>query len=104
MNPFGQLTHFATTVVTNCTGSKCDTNFPGVSANNGSVQTVVQIAFAIIGTLAVIYLLFASIQMITSQGDPQTIAKSRQAILYAVVGIVVAVSAELIVTFVLGKL
>ena len=89
--------------IKNC-NSGCDVNLPNVAATGSNVQVIVQIAFAVIGVIALIFLLFAAIEMVTSQGDPQRIAKSRQAILYAVIGLIVAVSAETIVTFVLGKL
>lgn len=93
---------FAQTVK-NCT-SGCDINLPTVSANNNTLQSVLQILFGVLGILAVIYLLYAAIEFITSQGEPQKVAKARDSIVYALIGLLVAVSAELIVTFVLGKI
>jgi len=92
--------------VINCTSgySNCDLNLPHVVAGSDNVRMVVQFAFGVIGALAVIYIIYAGIRISMSQGDPQTIAKSRQAIIFALVGLVVAVSAEIIVSFVLGRL
>jgi threonine/homoserine/homoserine lactone efflux protein len=90
--------------VTNCVGPSCDTNFPTVGATSDTLQVALQILFGIIGTLTVIYIIFAGIRLTTSQGDPQTIAKERQSIIFALVGLVVTLSAEIIVTFVLGRL
>ncbi len=88
--------------VTNCT-TNCDTNLPQISASTDTVQNALRLAFGIIGTIAVIMIVISGIRYVLSQGDPQTVAKARQSIIYALIGLVVALSAELIVTFVLGK-
>jgi hypothetical protein len=44
------------------------------------------------------------LQLVLSQGDPKSAAQARQTIIYAVIGLVVAISAEVIVTFVIDKL
>lgn len=94
----------------NCGGlpgeSSCNNNtgLPTISASAANVQTIFQIVFGILGAVAVIYIILSSIRMITAQGDPQSVQKARQGILYAAVGLVIALSAELIVTFVLNKL
>jgi hypothetical protein len=41
---------------------------------------------------------------VTSQGNPETVKKAREAIIAAVIGLVIALSAEIIVSFVLGNL
>ncbi len=80
-----------------------ETNLPTTAADATNATMVIQIIFGIIGFIAVLYLIFAAIKFITSQGDPAGVAQARQSIIYALLGIVVAVSAEVIVTFVIGS-
>lgn len=101
------IVHFAQAQAqVNCdqSGLSCPTGLPVVQASSGNVTTIIQIVFGVIGAFAVIIIIVAGIQFITSNGDPQGVARARQAIIYAAVGLAVAVSAEAIVTFVLGKL
>lgn len=85
-------------------GTTCETNLPTVAANSSTVQTVLQLVFGIVAALTVIYIIVAALKFITAQGNPQEAAKARQTIVYAVIGLVVALSAEAIVTFTLNKL
>ncbi len=89
--------------LTNC-DTGCDINLPQVTAYSSKVTSLIQLVLCIIAILAVVYIVLAGIKLIISQGDPQAIAKARQAIIYAAIGLVVAMSAEIIVTFVIGRL
>lgn len=98
------LALFATASVNCLNGdTSCDTGLPTTSANNGSVQTILQLTFGVIGALSVIYIVLAGLKFITAQGNPQEAAKARQSIIFAVLGLGVSLSAEAIVTFVLNK-
>jgi hypothetical protein len=77
---------------------------PGVGATPGNLHSLLQIAFGIIAAVTVLIIVISALKFVTAQGDPQEVAKARGTILYALVGLVVAVSAEVIVTFVLGNL
>ena len=100
----GLLGLFASSNV-NCLDSAqaCQTGLPTVAADNNAVQTVLQITFGIIGALAIIYIIIGALHFITAQGNPQEAAKARQTIIYSVIGLIVALSAEAIVTFALSK-
>ena len=76
----------------------------GGAPNSGDVSTVLSIAFALAASVALIILIIAGIQFMTSRGDPQKVATARNTIIYAVIGLVVAASAFAIVTFVLGSI
>jgi hypothetical protein len=80
------------------------TGLPIVSTNQATVTSALQVVFAIIGAVAVIVVIIAGFNFVTAQGDPQAIAKARQTIIYAAVGLIIAISAEIIVTFVLNRL
>jgi ABC-type polysaccharide transport system permease subunit len=49
-------------------------------------------------------IVIAGLRFITAQGNPQENAKARNTIVYAVVGLLVALIAEIFVSFILGKL
>lgn len=85
-------------------GVVCDTGLPVVGATSSNLQAALQIVFGIIGVAAVIVVVFGGFQFVTAQGDTQKVAQARKTVLYAVIGLGVAVSAEVIVTFVLDKL
>ena len=84
-----------------CFQSDCSTGLPTVEANEGALQTGLQIGFGIIGALAVIVILLAMIKLSSAAGNPQEAAVARKALVFAIIGLVVALSAEMIVTFVL---
>ncbi|MCA9330369.1 hypothetical protein KDA11_06980 [Candidatus Saccharibacteria bacterium] len=69
-----------------------------------AIKAVLQLIFAALGSTAVVFVIIGGLKMITSNGDPQALAKTRNTIIYALVGLTVAISAELIVTFVLKNL
>ena len=63
-----------------------------------------QIVFMVIGIVALIYLIIAGVKLITSLGNPEALKNARQSVIFAAVGLGVALSAELFVTFVLKTL
>ena len=73
----------------------------GAGYNN--VQLILQIVFGAIAAAALVYIIIAALQYVTSQGDPQGTARAKNTIIYALVGLAVALSSELIVTFVLNN-
>jgi hypothetical protein len=84
--------------------STCDTGLPTVQATSASLQSILQVSFGVIGGIAVIMIMYGGLQFILAQGDPQNTVRARKTIIYAIVGLGIAISAEAIVTFVLGKL
>lgn len=84
--------------------SSCDTGLTQTSANAGNLQALFQATFAALGVIAVLMVVVGGMELILSQGDPQAAARARKTIIYAVAGLAVAITAEVIVTFVLNKL
>ncbi|MEO5627556.1 MAG: MMCAP2_0565 family pilin-like conjugal transfer protein [Candidatus Saccharimonadales bacterium] len=68
------------------------------------IQGVLQIVFGVTGAIALLIVTIAGFQYTLSQGDPQKTAKAKDTILYAVIGLVISMSAFGIVTFVVDKL
>ncbi|MBQ3430798.1 hypothetical protein IJG20_01680 [Candidatus Saccharibacteria bacterium] len=60
--------------------------------------------FWAVGVAAVVVIIVSAIKMTTSAGDPGAVQKAKQTLIYAIVGLVVAVLAYVIVEFVLDSL
>ncbi len=82
----------------------------GVDCGPGSPLTVPQaigrvtdLLLYIIGVAAVIMLIVGGLRYVLSGGDPKNTQAAKDTILYAVIGIVVALLAYAIVRFVLGQ-
>lgn len=73
-------------------------------ADGGIFRTIVNVLLYIIGAIAVIMLIIGGIRYVTSGGDSSAVTGAKNTILYAIIGIVVAVLAYAIVNFVLGAL
>lgn len=92
-------------VSVNCIGqATCETGLPKVDLNNNNLQVALQLIFGVIGALAVVMIIVGAIKYITAEGNPQSAAKARGTIIYAVIGLVVALMAEAIVTFTLSNI
>jgi uncharacterized membrane protein YidH (DUF202 family) len=78
-------------------------SLPTVEANQNTIGTVLHVVFGIFAAIAVLVVTIAGLQYVLSQGDPQKTAKAKNTILYAVIGLVVAMMGYVIVSFVVGK-
>ena len=67
-----------------------------------NIQTVVNVLLFILGAIAVIVIIIGGIRYTTSNGDPGQTKAAKDTILYAVVGLIVAILAYAIVSFVLN--
>lgn len=67
------------------------------------VAAIVEILLRIAGLAAVALIVWGGIQFITSQGEPERAAKARGTVINAVVGLIIAVTATVLVTFVAGR-
>jgi hypothetical protein len=85
-------------------GNTCDTGLPVVNASSHQLQTALQVIFGVAAALAVLMIVIAGFRFVTAQGNPQEVGKARATIIYAVVGLLVAVTAEGIVALALGHL
>lgn len=79
-----------------------DFDLPTVSADNATAQTILSIVFGVIGALAVLIIVLAGLRFITGGDDPEKIARAKRTIIFAFVGLAIAISAQVIVNVVLG--
>lgn len=70
----------------------------------GTIKNVINTLLFIIGIAAVIIIIIAGFRMVMANGDSQSVARARSSIIYAVIGLIVAVSAYAIVNFILDQL
>lgn len=80
-----------------CEGASDDT------ASN-LASNILNILSLLVGVVSVIVLIIAGFMYVVSAGNPDTTKRAKNAILYALIGIVVAFSAQAIVRFVLSSI
>ena len=80
-----------------------NTGLPGVAASSSNIQLILQIVFGVVGGMALIIIMISALRFVLSGGDSQGVTQARNTLIYAVIGLAIAVSAEVIVTFVLNN-
>lgn len=80
-----------------------DVDIPSKSGTD-IVNGVLNVTFFILGAVAVIMIIISGYHYLTSAGDPGKAKKAMSTLLYSVIGLVVAISAYVIVSFVIGKI
>lgn len=73
-------------------------------APNGIFSTIANTLIFLVGAVAVIYLIIGGLRYVISNGDSKSVEAAKNTILYAIVGIVVAVIAFALVQFVISSL
>lgn len=68
------------------------------------IQTVVNVMFFILGAIAVIMIIWSGIRYVTSAGNQTAVVSAKNTLIYAVVGLIVAMLAYAIVSFIVGTL
>jgi hypothetical protein len=72
-----------------------------VEGEGGVFQTITNVLLFIIGAISVIMLIIGGIRYVVSGGDSSAVTSAKNTILYAIVGIIVALLAYALVNFVL---
>jgi hypothetical protein len=85
-----------------CTGSSCSG-----TTNNGSltgvIKTVLDILSAVVGVAAVIMIVIGGFRYVLSGGDSNATTGAKNTIIFAIVGLIIAILAQVLVQFVLAK-
>ncbi|HVX58727.1 MAG TPA: pilin [Candidatus Saccharimonadales bacterium] len=85
-------------------GSTKDTSGCQDKSNNslsGKIKTLLNILSAVIGIVAVIMIIYAGFRYVTSAGSEGGVKAAKNAIIYAIIGLVVVALAQVIVHFVI---
>ncbi len=97
----------AINVFKNCSGSSsvvCAETKAGPAKTNTLIQSIINLLLYVVGIISVIMIIVGGIKYATSNGDAGKITSAKNTILYAVVGLVVAIMAFSIVNLVVGRL
>lgn len=78
-------------------------NVPKPAATGDSIQNIMAIVFTITAIISVLIITIAGFSYVLSGGDSNRISRAKDAIIYAIVGLVVSLLAYAIVEFVIGK-
>ncbi len=84
-------------------GNASDLGLPNVQATKSTLQSILGTVFFVIGALSVVMIIFGGIRYITSAGNPDNVSKAKNTIIYAIVGLLVALAGYAIVTFIIGR-
>lgn len=75
-----------------------------LEGDSGVFKTVVNILLFIIGLISVIMLIWGGIRYTTSGGNANSVTAAKNTIMYAIIGLVIAIFAYAIVNWVVGEL
>ena len=79
-----------------------EVNVPKADPANVSLSSILGWVYFAVAAVAVIIIIVAGIQYMTSQGEPEKTKKAQATITYAVIGLVIASAAAAIIGFVTG--
>ena len=99
--PVGDV--YAQSITEGANSAKGDEVPENITEEDGLIKRVVNILLFIIGAIAVIMLIIGGIRYTVSGGDQSQVTSAKNTILYAIVGIIVAIFAYAIVNFVLDE-
>jgi hypothetical protein len=74
------------------------------SIGDSTIAQIVGVVMLVAGSLSVLFIAIGGLRYVLSEGNDQKIAQAKNTILYAIVGLVVSISAFLVVRFVIGGL
>lgn len=75
----------------------------GANRFKNLIASVVRILSYLVGVIAIIMIMVAGFKYITSSGNPEGVSSAKNTLIYALIGIVVAVLAQFLVEFVLTQ-
>jgi hypothetical protein len=84
------------------TGGACDSSTASTTVET-LVSNVISIFSWVVGIASVIMIMVGGFKYIVSQGDGGNVSSAKNTILYAIIGLVVALFAQLIVRFVINR-
>lgn len=79
-------------------------DLPRAGLTPKSIASALRIVFAVAGGIAVLIITVAAFRYVISQGDSQSTAKAKNAIISALIGLFVCIMAVAVTGYVLGKL
>ena len=82
--------------------AKTDEMPSNLLGSDGVVKSITSTILYVLGILAVVMLIIGGVKYATSGGDAKAVTDAKNTILYALIGLIIAILAYAIVSFVLG--
>lgn len=76
---------------------------PNDGAGQDQLDNIINFIFALAGALAFLFIVIGGLRFILSRGNPEGVAKAKNTIIYALVGLLITVTSYGIITFVLNQ-
>ncbi len=84
-------------------GNNCTNSTSGNSSIGKIASTIVNVFTYIVGIISVLMLIIAGFRYVTSGGESSKVSSAKNTLIYAIVGIVIVIAAQVIVSFVATK-
>lgn len=84
--------------------SQNDVNLPKGDLTQTDFSTALKVVFGIAGAIATIIVVYGGLKYVLSQGNPQEMAKAKDTIVNALIGLVIIISSFGIISFVVTQL
>ena len=78
-------------------------NIPTPTADKAALDMALSIAFEVAGAIALLMIVIGGFRYIIASGDPNSVSQAKKTILYAVIGLLVCISAYSIVTIIIMR-
>ena len=79
-------------------------DLPDAKASETNLKKILSIVIGILGAITFLMVIVSGFRYVISNGEPERIAKARSALIYSLLGLVIAITAQAIVSFVVGRL
>ena len=76
----------------------------GTNGSNSVIHDILTLFWMILGGISLVVITLSGLRFVLSRGDPQAVSKAKNSIIYAAVGLAIAISAATIVSFVFKNL
>ena len=82
---------------------RVDDQTPNLFGDTGIFQTITNVLLFVLGAVSVIMIIIGGLRYVVSGGNATYVTAAKNTILYAIVGIIVALLAYAIINFVIGS-
>ncbi len=79
-------------------------HLPKVGATTPKLSSILNIVIGIIAAISILFIAIGALRYILSDGDPQKASRGKETVIYAVVGLLISITAEALVALVLNNL
>jgi len=77
---------------------------PDSEANQNTVEDILRVIFGIIGAFALLNITLSGFKYITAAGNEQKVSEAKNGIVYSLLGLMIAIAAQAIVSFVVHRI